>query len=137
MTTVTEWLAVADLGRWTYVDAVQAVHAHFTESTEYLMPAHITERIRAARADAAARAQLDDEAVVDPASAERVREIVAELAEKLAWPQSTPEARQAMRVRCPHCHAGAGERCVTPAGKRLTESPCHPSRLKAVGQAAS
>jgi hypothetical protein len=130
--TIAEWLAVADVGRWTYVEALAAMRAHFTDSKEYLMPAHITERIRAARADAAARELAEAAAVIDVASAERVAEIVAELAETLAWPQSTPEARAALRVRCPHCRAAPGERCQTPSGKRLTESPCHPSRLAAV-----
>lgn len=32
-----------------YPDAVAAVNAHFTESTEYLQPAHIHQRVRQAR----------------------------------------------------------------------------------------
>lgn len=32
-----------------YADAVEAVNGHFSESTEYLQPAHITARVRAKR----------------------------------------------------------------------------------------
>lgn len=32
-----------------YLDAVEAVNAHFTESTAYLQPAHIHQRVREAR----------------------------------------------------------------------------------------
>ncbi|OAZ40924.1 hypothetical protein A9Z40_03000 [Microbacterium arborescens] len=32
-----------------YADAVAAVNAHFRESTEYLKPAHIVQRVRASR----------------------------------------------------------------------------------------
>ena len=47
--TVAVWTEVAKQGRWTKREAIDAVIGHFAESTEYLMPAHITQRIRAAR----------------------------------------------------------------------------------------
>ncbi|MGH8881976.1 MAG: hypothetical protein ACRD0P_32280, partial [Stackebrandtia sp.] len=54
--TETAWLQAATRGRWTIIEAV---HAHYAEHTAFLMPAHITERIRAARQDAAMRQPLE------------------------------------------------------------------------------
>ena len=50
------WHEAARRGRWTYAEAEEAVHQHYLESVDYLMPAHISTRIRATRQDAALRA---------------------------------------------------------------------------------
>ncbi|WP_348240627.1 hypothetical protein, partial [Salmonella enterica] len=50
---VLAWGTADELGRWTLPEAVAAVHAHFAESTDYLMPAHITTRVKATRQDRA------------------------------------------------------------------------------------
>lgn len=40
--------------------------------------------------------------------------------------------RAALAVRCPHCQAAEGARCVSRAtGKALAQSACHPSRADA------
>ena len=43
------WSEAARRGDWTSDEALNAVHAHFAESTEWLMPAHVTKAIRARR----------------------------------------------------------------------------------------
>lgn len=43
---VVAWSAAADIGRWTYEEARLAIQAHYAEDTDWLMPAHITQRIR-------------------------------------------------------------------------------------------
>jgi hypothetical protein len=43
------WLTASHLGRWTAQYARRAIIQHYTESTNWLMPAHITEIIRDAR----------------------------------------------------------------------------------------
>lgn len=82
--TVLAWAEVAEISRWTYAEAEQAVHQHFAESTEYLMPAHITQRIRVAQQ--AARKALGDEArkalpAASPASEETRAAAMAAAAE--------------------------------------------------------
>lgn len=47
--TIAAWQKAAGLARWTEDEAVDAVHAHYARSTDYLMPGHITAHIRAQR----------------------------------------------------------------------------------------
>lgn len=44
--TVSVWSKAAQIGRWSYDAAVEAVHQHYASSTDWLMPAHITRRVR-------------------------------------------------------------------------------------------
>lgn len=46
---VTGWLAI--LGPYRFEECRDAVVAHYADSTDYLMPAHITRRVKAARAE--------------------------------------------------------------------------------------
>lgn len=130
---VLAWGKAAELGRWTLPEALDAVHAHFAECPDYLMPAHVTQRVKAARTDRAMR----DEAVAleagpaDPVAAARVQAIVAEVAETLGWETDRRGGGLALRVRCPFCAAAAGVRCVaTVTGVPLRKSGCHPSRAE-------
>lgn len=131
---VLAWGKAAELGRWTLTEALQAVHEHFAENPDYLMPAHVTARVKAARQDRAMR----DEALalaaapVDPAAAERIQQVVADVADRLGWDADRATAGTALKVRCPHCGAAPGVRCVAAStGKALAQSACHPSRADA------
>ncbi|MFC9874826.1 hypothetical protein [Nocardia salmonicida] len=44
------WVDAAQRQRWTRDGAVQAIRAHYAESTDRIMPGHITARIRTQRA---------------------------------------------------------------------------------------
>lgn len=56
-TDVAAWkLAIGDLG---FAEAQAAVVAHFSVSTEWLAPAHVRQRVKAARADRLARTPVD------------------------------------------------------------------------------
>lgn len=46
---VLAWTEVAHRARWTFAEALSAMHQHFATSTEYLMPGHITTLIKAER----------------------------------------------------------------------------------------
>lgn len=52
------WFAVAEAAGWTYPLAERAVIEHFAHSTEWLKPAHITQRIDEARRAVRAAFQL-------------------------------------------------------------------------------
>jgi hypothetical protein len=44
--TIAAWTEAAHRGHWTFPAALNAIHAHYAESTDFLMPGHITARIR-------------------------------------------------------------------------------------------
>lgn len=133
---VMAWGKAAELGRWTLPEALDAVHEHFCENPDYLMPAHITARVKAARQDRAMRAEALalEAAPVDPVAAKRVEAIVDELAKTMGWTdRAETRTSYAVKVRCPHCSAAVGNRCVNPqTGKPLAQSACHPSRADAL-----
>jgi hypothetical protein len=130
------WGKSAELGRWTFPEALDAVCEHFANSTEYLMPAHVTARVKATRQDRTMRAEALalEAAPVDPVAAARVTAAVEQLAKQMGWAErDTQRESFALRVRCPHCGVGEGVRCVSPkTGKALTQSACHPSRAEAL-----
>ena len=135
---VLAWAKAAELGRWTLPEALDAVHAHFVESTDFLMPAHITTRVKATRQDRALREQQAEleAAPVDPAAAARIQRIVGELAQSMGWSDDRQDRKGfALRVACPHCGAPVGARCSQPSsGKPLKESACHPSRAELLAE---
>jgi hypothetical protein len=53
------WADAAHRCRWTYPEAADAIKAHYAEATEFVMPAHVTRRIRAVRQDLAMRNPTD------------------------------------------------------------------------------
>ena len=61
-TTVKAWHRV--LRRYTLPDCLNAVEAHYTESTDWLMPAHIIRRVKSVRGR---RLQLAGSPVITPA----------------------------------------------------------------------
>jgi hypothetical protein len=46
---IAAWTEAAHRGRWPFHDALEAIHEHYARSTDFLMPGHITERLRAER----------------------------------------------------------------------------------------
>ena len=46
---VAAWREAGDRAHWSRAEAIDAVHAHFAESTNWIMPAHVTAIIRAER----------------------------------------------------------------------------------------
>jgi hypothetical protein len=49
------WSDAAGRVRWTYDEAAEAIKAHYADSTDFIMPAHVTKRIKATRQDRAMR----------------------------------------------------------------------------------
>jgi hypothetical protein len=137
--TILAWTEAGNRARWTYQEALDAVHAHYAESTEFVMPAHVTARIRARRQDAALRAegvrQLEA-GPARPAAAARIKQITDELAQQMGWiEEGQSRTGFALKVACPHCRAAVGERCVSSAtGRALRNSPAHDSRVTALAE---
>ncbi|MGS2645908.1 zinc finger domain-containing protein [Streptosporangium sp. G12] len=148
--------AVGDLD---YPDAQTAVVGHYTETTDWLMPAHVRVRVKAIRARRLERAVLDA-----PASDGDPRDYQAQLQQglkRLAGGWTPPRAivsgggaepngeyvkargddphRElrvaAMVVQCPRCKAMPGDRCLNAGNKPLSTAPAHDARLVAAGLA--
>ncbi len=113
------WSEAAKRGRWTYADAVDAVNDHFSESTAWLMPGHVTQRIRSKRSEpprsnalpqASPRRAQDDHR-------DRVVEWFAERT-RVDRDQRSEENRACLAIECPHCTAKPNRPCVQTTGPR-------------------
>lgn len=146
--------AVKDLD---YLDAQDAVVGHYSENTDWLMPAHVRRRVKAIREARLARQILpapDAELADEPGPyLEAIQDAVKQLARGFALPKQitarvepseeyteirgddhSPMRIAALRVDCPWsaCRAVAGAVCVNADGRRLS-APAHEVRLKAAG----
>lgn len=107
---VMAWCEAADRGKWTFESALEAVHGHYAEATDFLMPGHITARVRKARQLPAAMERRMIEA--PPAEPERIRSIVSALSKMLGWQKPAVTAAESLPVQCPYCHSLPGKPCV-------------------------
>lgn len=109
------WADAADRARWTFDEACEAVKAHHAESTEWIKPAHVTQRIRRDRSAPPPSGQLPQ---APPANPEHVRRVIDYVANRLAADREmhASEHRDALRIDCPECGAHAGSPCVQTIG---------------------
>ena len=132
---IAAWTEASARGRWSFDEACEAIHQHFAESTDYLMPGHITLRIRDNRQRPKPYAALPASPGI-PAAPERVREIVKSLAVRLGWRDSAAADDVALRVPCPYCASPVGRRCARQLarghrrGQWVPISASHRSRLE-------
>lgn len=137
--TLTAWTEQSERGRWTLDEAREAVHIHHSESTEWLMPAHITailkrERQKPGHIDESR--QLEGAPSADP---KRIHDLVTEVASRLGWSRRTPTGAdtRAIEVECPYCHAAPKRMCARQVttgphrGEWATLKNFHASRLDA------
>jgi hypothetical protein len=120
--------------------ALQAVITHFRECPGvWLEPGYIVAEVKRRRREAwERRSELEREqreAAIDAKVADVVREIAAG---KGIPDEDLPSlGDNPLRVRCPWCNAGPGERCTSPSSKPgvripLVRQRAHPSRLAVV-----
>lgn len=130
------WADAAERGRWRYVQAREAVKAHYAESTEWLQPGHVTQRIRSQRADPP---RSLPEATGPPADREHIDRVTAWLADQLDANRQRhdPAARtRAWTVACPYCGAKPQKPCWQtfhgrPLASGKTMSEPHRDRVRA------
>lgn len=136
---ITAWTEQALRNRWTFPDALEAIHQHYASSTEFLMPAHIT-AIIADRRNAPPTVDTTRAALpaAPPAEPARIRELIGDLARKLHWryQHHDDEQRTAiLAVECPHCHAAPQRPCARQLtrghrrGEWVKLAAFHPSRV--------
>lgn len=46
---IAAWAQAADRAAWRFAEALNAIHDHYADTPAWLMPGHVTQRIRAAR----------------------------------------------------------------------------------------
>jgi hypothetical protein len=114
---VLAWREASGRGRWTFTEALDAVHDHYAESTVFVMPGHVTERIRVARQEAAMRELVDPPP--DPAGQRRVAELLAGVFPSMPNDDSSDWLSEVLARRCPSCSAEPGQSCAreTPEGR--------------------
>lgn len=123
------WGKAAEIGRWTFQEALDAVHKHFAENTDYLMPAHVGNRIRDKRQDQALRETGHE--LMSAATDTRAIEAAKLLARRMEIPeQFRPSENSALRVKCPHCEAGPDRPCIRSSMGGPRERSPHPSRIE-------
>lgn len=87
--TVAAWKEAASRARWTSDAALEAVHEHYSKSTAWLMPGHVTELVRAGKRHPAPVDEVLSIAAAPPASPERRAELMAQI-RKLADSKAVP-----------------------------------------------
>lgn len=128
------WAEASARGGWTYGEALNAIHAHYTESRDFIMPGDITRAIRARRARPKPVRDVVGIRDAPPADPSRVRALVDQLAAQLGWMRKAPPAPGDLAYACPHCEAGKGRPCVrriargAHRGEFVTLSDVHHSR---------
>lgn len=80
--TIEAWLAAAAQGRWSFAEAREAVIDHYTRSTEFLMPGHVTKWIKSRRQLQPPVSELQLEAA--PPASEATRRQVMEMVRQLS-----------------------------------------------------
>jgi hypothetical protein len=130
---VAAWCEAARRARWTYAEALEAVHEHYATSTDWLMPGVITQRIRAARQDSAMRAAAIPAPPVDAIGQSRVAAITGGAFREIpSEPEQTPRVGALSRT-CPFCQSKPGEHCTRRGlTGRVRATKPHPSRLEVV-----
>jgi hypothetical protein len=130
------WTEAATRGRWTFRAALDALHAHYAETTVWVMPGHITARLNADRRQPPPTDAIAELPAGPPTGPETFHAIIGQLAQRLGWTRgtTTPEDTRLLAVDCPHCHAGPGRPCSRLAtrgprrGQHVPLSGVHPSR---------
>ena len=134
---VLAWGKAAELGRWTLPEALEAVHAHFSEDPAYLMPAHVTVRVKAARQDRHMReeALAIEAGPVHPEVQARIETVIEALEQSMGWDRGSRKEKFGLSVACPHCGAKAGSKCTgRTTGQPLREASMHPARADALAR---
>lgn len=149
--TLDAWFASANIAGWTLPEATEAVARHFTYSTDYLRPAHVTILIDAKRSPARelTNSQTVSEALAltgpkpEPAEPEWIRSLVDRMGNRMGWERKKSKGPEVSPVECPVCHAMPDKACVRQQhrgphkGRYVPLAKVHPSRAELERKAIS
>lgn len=108
---VLTWKDAAHFGRWTYREAMEALHWHTLNSTDWLMPAHVNLRIKDQRQIPAPVAEVARIERTAPAGSDHIKTVLAELTEQMGWDvRQTSHNDPELDIPCPHPPCTAGRR---------------------------
>lgn len=89
---IAAWREAAHRARWRFKEALEAIHEHYATSTEFLMPGHITARLRANARHPEPYAALPPAC---PASEDTRRRVMAIIGDAFAMPRDVDSSRPA------------------------------------------
>lgn len=127
------WRDAAERSRWTYAEAAEAVKAHYAEVVDWIMPAHVTQRIKANRTQPPRHRELPGD---QPASNAHRQRCIEAFAENFQPGGLTSDQRRAAHgIECPYCGADAQRACWQttngePISKRMGGG-AHRARVRA------
>jgi hypothetical protein len=138
------WTETANRGRWTFREALDAIHAHYAEATTFLMPGHVTQLIKARRQDAALRTPTDPP---DRTGQKAVAQLIKGAFRSTDENQDHHRRRTAntelddmhdaaSSVECPRCGAPIEARCMNPTTGHTSHIPCL-ARIRAVDEVSA
>lgn len=133
------WTETANRGRWTFREALDAIHAHYAEATTFLMPGHVTQLIKARRQDAALRSPVDPpDRTGQKAIAQLIKGAFRSTDENQDRKQTSHTELDDMHdtvssVECPRCGAPTGARCMNPTTGHAARVPCL-ARIRALDE---
>jgi hypothetical protein len=143
---VLAWMEAARRARWRFVPAREAIHEHYAQKRDFIMPGDITQRLKVESRFpprfGEAPAELE-EVRPDPAGQARIRQVVTALADRMGWPRKAANDDPALAVECPFCHAAPRRQCARLAtrgphrGEYVALSKPHPSRAELATKEAS
>lgn len=126
------WTETANRGRWTFREALDAIHVHYAEATTFLMPGHVTQLIKARRQDTALRSP------VDPPDRTGQRAVAQLIQGAFRSPDENQDHKRRHNantelddmhkavgiIECPRCGAPVGARCMNPTTGHTARIPC-------------
>lgn len=132
---VMAWGEAASRANWSFDAALDAVHGHYAESADFLMPGHVTARIRRSRQLPGSVREVLALPSAPPAQPERIESILQTLARRLGWQVERAPDAPTLPVECPYCHALPGKACTRQVsrgphrGRYVPISRNHQSRI--------
>lgn len=81
---VRAWKEAAHRTGWAFEEALEAIHAHYAESTEFIMPGHITQRIKGNRRQPAPVEAFGVLEAAQSATEEHRLAVIRQFAERMA-----------------------------------------------------
>lgn len=121
--TLAAWSETARRARWTFDLALDAIHEHYMDSTEFVMPAHITRKVQAARRaaverDHAASLAAEPAVATDP----QIGLPIGGADGEPVW--SSYDEHGAIELPCRTCRAEPDHACVNLATGATRKLPC-------------
>ena len=117
------WLEASRRGRWTATLAENAIHEHYARDVAFIMPGHITERLKADRQQPYRSEERPTWGKPNPA----LEGLPIPTEGTPVWAAYDIEGKDGVRAIdrvCPRCNSQPDEACMNPITKEALKIPC-------------